>query len=165
MSDPDLRIGLGIDLHRLEPGRRCVLAGVEIPSDVGPVGHSDGDAVLHALTDAVLGAAGDDDLGTLFSDRDPRNAGRDSADFLTEALARARARGLSLRSADVVVEAERPRLAPHRAALRARLAELLGVATDRVNLRGKSGEGLDAIGEGRALRATAVVLLAANAGG
>lgn len=153
------RIGLGIDLHRLEPGRRCVLGGVEIDSPVGPVGHSDGDAVLHAITDALLGAAGDADLGTLFSDRDPRNAGRASADFLREARARLAARGLRVASVDVVVEAERPRLAPHRDALRARIAELCAVAVDCVNVKGKSGEGVDAIGRGEALRATAVVLL------
>ncbi|MEZ5964334.1 MAG: 2-C-methyl-D-erythritol 4-phosphate cytidylyltransferase [Planctomycetota bacterium] len=156
------RIGLGIDLHRLEPGRRCVLAGVEIESDVGPVGHSDGDAVLHAITDAILGAAGEPDLGTLFSDSDPRNAGRDSADFCREAVARVQARGLRIVSLDVVVETERPKLKPHREAMRARLAELCGgLPLDRVNVKGKTGEGVDAVGRGEAMRATAVVLLAA----
>jgi 2-C-methyl-D-erythritol 4-phosphate cytidylyltransferase/2-C-methyl-D-erythritol 2,4-cyclodiphosphate synthase len=155
------RIGLGIDLHRLERGRRCVLGGVAIDSDVGPVGHSDGDAILHALADALLGAAGEPDLGTLFSDQDPKNAGRDSADFLRQALARVRAKNLRVLSIDVVVEAERPKLKPHRDAIRARLAALCGdLPLDRVNVKGKTGEGLDAIGRGEALRATAVVLLA-----
>jgi len=156
------RVGLGIDLHRLATGRRCVLGGVEIPSDVGPVGHSDGDAVLHALADAVLGAAGEPDLGTLFSDQDPRHAGRDSSEFLRQALARVHARGLRVASVDVVVEAERPKLKPHRDAIRTRLAALCEVPIERVNVKGKTGEGLDAIGRGEALRATAVVLLAAG---
>lgn len=155
------RIGLGIDLHRLEAGRRCVLAGVTIDSEVGPVGHSDGDAVLHALTDAVLGAAGEPDLGTLFSDRDPANLGRDSAEFCRAALERVATKGLRVVSVDVVVETERPKLKPHRDAMRARLAELCGgLPLDRVNVKGKTGEGVDAVGRGEALRATVVVILA-----
>ena len=155
----DLRIGLGIDLHRLEPGRRCVLAGITIPAEAGPVAHSDGDAVLHAACDAVLGAAGLDDLGTLFSDRDPANAGRDSAEFCRRTMALVAGKQLRVLSLDVVVETELPKLTPHRTAMRARLAELFAVAPDRVNLKGKTGEGLDAIGQGRALRATVVALL------
>jgi 2-C-methyl-D-erythritol 2,4-cyclodiphosphate synthase len=155
----DLRIGLGIDVHRLEPGRRCVLGGVVFDAAAGPVGHSDGDALLHAACDAVLGAAGLDDLGTLFSDRDPANAGRASAQFCAEALRRVRAQGLRLLSLDCVVETEVPKLAPHRAAVRARLAELFAVAPDRVNVKGKTGEKVDAIGRGEALRATVVALL------
>lgn len=153
------RIGLGIDLHRLAPGQPCILGGVEIPCDVGPVGHSDGDAILHAVTDALLGAAGEADLGSLYSDQDPANKGRDSSDFCREAMRRVHARGLKVASADVVVETERPKLAPHRAAIRAHLAKLLDAPLDRVNVKGKTGEGLDAIGRGEALRATAVVLL------
>ncbi len=154
------RIGLGIDLHRLAPGRPCVLGGVKIDSDVGPVGHSDGDAVLHALADAVLGAAGEPDLGTLFSDKDPRNAGRDSVEFCVEAIARATRKGLRVVSVDVVVETERPKLKPHRDAIRSKLAAICGgLPLDRVNLKGKTGEGLDAIGRGEALRATVAVLL------
>lgn len=154
-----LRIGLGIDLHRLVAGRPCVLAGVAIPSDVGPYGHSDGDAILHAACDAVLGAAGLDDLGTLFSDHDPANAGRDSAQFCVEAMRLIGEQGLRVLSLDVVVETELPKLKPHRQAMRARLAALFGVAGGRVNVKGKTGEGLDAIGRGEALRATVVALL------
>lgn len=157
--DAHPRIGLGIDVHRLEPGRRCVLAGVACDSPSGPVGHSDGDAVLHAACDAVLGAAGLDDLGTLFSDRDPQNAGRDSADFCRAVLALVAARGLAVWSLDVVVETETPKLKPLRPAMRARLAELFGLAADRVNVKGKTGERVDAIGRGEALRATVVALL------
>ena len=155
----ELRIGLGIDVHRLAPGRACVLGGVAFDSAVGPVGHSDGDAVLHAACDAVLGAAGLDDLGTLFPDRDPANAGRASAEFCRETLRQVHARGLRVLSLDCVVETEAPKLAPMRAALRARLAELFAVATDRVNVKGKTGEKVDAIGRGEALRATVIALL------
>jgi len=155
----DLRIGLGIDVHRLAPGRPCVLGGVTIGSAVGPVGHSDGDAVLHAACDAVLGAAGLDDLGTLFSDRDPANAGRASAEFCTAVMMRVRERKLRVLSLDCVVETEVPKLAPHRTAMRARLAELFELPEDRVNVKGKTGEKVDAIGRGEALRATVVALL------
>jgi len=155
----DLRIGLGIDLHRLEPGRPCVLAGVRIDSEVGPDAHSDGDVVLHAAVDAVLGAAGLDDLGTLFPETDPRHRGRDSAEFCAQVLQLVQARGLRVLSLDAVVETEVPRLRPHRPAMRRRLAALFGVAEDRVNLKGKTAEGLDAIGERRAIRATVVALL------
>ena len=153
------RVGLGIDLHRLVPDRPCILAGIAIPSDVGPAGHSDGDAVLHAACDAVLGAAGLDDLGTLFSDKDPANAGRASTEFCLEAMRRVRAAGMRVVSMDVVVETERPKLLPHRQPMRQSLARLFGIAINRVNIKGKTGEGLDAIGQGQALRATVVALL------
>jgi 2-C-methyl-D-erythritol 2,4-cyclodiphosphate synthase len=159
----DLRIGLGIDVHRLEPDRPCTLAGVPMSSPVGPVGHSDGDAILHALCDACLGAAGLEDLGTLFSDRDPKNAGRSSADFCHEVRRMLGEKGLDVQSIDVVVETNQPVLKPHRAAMRARIAELFGTPPDRVNLKGKTGEKVDAIGRGEALRATAVVLLGPRA--
>jgi 2-C-methyl-D-erythritol 2,4-cyclodiphosphate synthase len=156
----ELRIGLGIDVHRLVRGRPCILGGIAIQSDRGPLGHSDGDAVLHAACDAVLGAAGLDDLGTLFSDRDDANRGRSSASFCAEVLAQVRAAGFAVVSLDVVVECERPILAPYRAAMRARIGELFGIAAAAVNLKGKSGEGLDdPVGRGDALRATAVALL------
>lgn len=159
------RIGLGIDVHRLAPGRACLLAGVPFPCDVGPVGHSDGDAVLHAACDAVLGAAGLDDLGTLFSDRDPANAGRASAEFCRETMRLVRARGLRVLSLDCVVETEVPKLKPMRAAMRERLATLFEVPGDRVNVKGKTGEKVDAIGRGEALRATVVALLGPASGG
>lgn len=153
------RIGLGIDVHRLAPGRPCLLAGVPFASDVGPVGHSDGDAVLHAACDAVLGAAGLDDLGTLFSDRDPANAGRASAEFCVETMRRVRERGLRVLGLDCVVETEAPKLKPQRQAMRERLAALFELPLDRVNVKGKTGEKVDAIGRGEALRATVVALL------
>jgi 2-C-methyl-D-erythritol 2,4-cyclodiphosphate synthase len=154
------RIGLGIDLHRLEAGRACTLAGVRFEhSPVGPVGHSDGDVVLHAACDAVLGAAGLDDLGTLFSDREPQNRGRDSADFCYAAMDLVRQRGLRVLSLDAVVETEAPHVKPQRAAMRARLASLFAVPQERVNVKGKTGEKVDAVGRGEAIRATVVALL------
>ena len=154
-----LRIGLGIDVHRLAAGQRCVLGGVTIDSPVGPIGHSDGDAVLHAACDAVLGAAGLDDLGSLFPDDDPAHAARDSAEFCAEVMVQVKRQGYTVVSVDIVVEAERPILKPHRPALRARIAELFELDADAVNLKGKTGEKMGAIGRGEALRATAVALL------
>jgi 2-C-methyl-D-erythritol 2,4-cyclodiphosphate synthase len=130
-----------------EPGSRVDLR--DFPVDIDP-----GTAV-----DAVLGAAGLDDLGTLVSETDPKNRGRDSAEFCARAMELVRQKGLTVKSMDVVVETELPRLKPHRAAMRARLAELFAVEPDRVNLKGKSGEGLDSIGNKLAIRATVVALL------
>ena len=155
----DLRIGLGIDLHRLAPERPCILAGVRIDSDIGPEAVSDGDVILHAAVDAVLGAAGLDDLGTLFPETSKDNAGRDSAEFCHEAMRQLTARSLRVSSMDIVVEAQKPKLRPHRQAMRQRLATLFELEADRINLKGKTGEGLDAIGRGEAIRATVVALL------
>jgi len=137
---PPIRIGLGWDRHRLVPGRDCVLGGLRLPCEVGPAGHSDGDAVLHALMDALLGAAGLDDLGTLFPDDDPRWEGASSLDLLDEVLARLRQVRMAPVSVDLVVACDRPRLAPHRASIRALVAERLGLPVDRVNLKGKTTE-------------------------
>jgi 2-C-methyl-D-erythritol 2,4-cyclodiphosphate synthase len=153
------RIGLGIDVHRLAPGRPCTVAGVPFAAELGPVGHSDGDAVLHAACDAVLGAAGLDDLGTLFSDRDPRNAGRASSEFCLEVMRQVRDRRLRVLSMDCVLETEVPKLKPHRQAMRERLAVLFELPVDRVNIKGKTGEKVDAIGRSEAMRATVVALL------
>ncbi|MFO1030977.1 MAG: 2-C-methyl-D-erythritol 2,4-cyclodiphosphate synthase [Planctomycetota bacterium] len=153
------RIGLGIDVHRLAEGRPCIVAGVPFDADRGPLGHSDGDAVLHAACDAVLGAAGLDDLGTLFSDRDPANHGRASAEFCRATMALVRERQLRVLSMDCVLETEVPRLKPARTAMRARLAELFELPVERVNIKGKTGEKVDAIGRGEAMRATVVALL------
>ncbi len=156
------RIGLGIDLHRLGPAKTCRLGGVDIPSDVGPIGHSDGDAVLHAICDACLGAAGMDDLGSLFPDDAAVNAGRNSDDFCKEVHARLQAAGLRVQSLDVVVEAERPKLKAHRQEIREHIADLFDLPVDHVNLKGKTGEGLGEIGRGEAIRATAVALVAST---
>ena len=153
------RIGLGFDVHRLVEGRPCVLGGIVLPHAKGPLGHSDGDAVLHAIADALLGAAGLDDLGTLFSDKDPRWKGADSATLLTEVVRRVRERGASVVNVDVVIATEGPRIAPHRSAMRERIADLLGVAADRVNVKGKTLEGLGALAGGTGVAVQAVCLL------
>ena len=153
------RIGIGFDIHRLEAGRRCRLGGIDLPHASGPLGHSDGDAVLHALADAVLGAAGLDDLGTLFSDKDPRWKDADSAALLSECMARVRAAGWRVENADIVIATEGPRIAPHRAAMRARIASLLGVEVDAVNVKGKSLEGLGALANGAGVAVQAACLL------
>ena len=155
----DPRVGIGLDSHRLEAGRRCVLGGVEIPAEAGPVGHSDGDVLLHALPDAVLGALGQAVIGDLFPPGDERWRGADSSTFLAEALRRAAAAGFRVASADTVVSAERPRLGPWKERIRANVAAMLGLPPDRVGVKAKTAEGLGPVGEGRAIEARAVVLL------
>lgn len=159
------RVGLGFDVHRLEAGRRCVLGGVELPHPTGPLGHSDGDAVLHAIGDALLGAAGLDDLGTLFSDRDARWKNADSAVLLAECVARVHAAGWRVVNLDVVIATEGPRIAPHRVAMRARIAELVEVDSSAVNVKGKTLEGLGALAHGAAVAVQAVALLESAAQG
>lgn len=156
-----MRVGIGEDLHRLEEGRALVLGGVRIEGATGLAGHSDADVLLHAIADAVLGAAGLGDLGAHFPSSDERWAGADSAVFLTEAVRMAGAGGWVLANVDATVRAERPRLAAHLAGMRERIAEIAGVNVEQVNVKAKSGEGLDAIGRGEAIAATAVVLLEA----
>jgi len=155
----DLRVGTGFDLHRLVPGRPCVLGGIVLPHPTGPLGHSDGDAVLHAVSDALLGAAGLDDLGTLFRDDDPRWKGADSAALLREVVALVTSAGFAIQNVDVVIATEGPRIAPHRAAMRASIAGLLGLPVERVNTKGKSLEGLGALAGGTGVAVQAVCLL------
>lgn len=152
-----VRLGQGWDLHRLIDGGPLRLGGVDVPHERRAKGHSDGDVILHVLTDAVLGALGAGDIGGHFADDDPRWRGADSAVFLAEALRICRTRGLAVGCADVTVLLERPKLAPHRAAIVARLASLLGLPEDRVSLKAKTNEGLGAIGAGDAVAALAVV--------
>ncbi len=156
----DFRVGLGFDVHRLVPGRPCVLGGVLFEHPNGPAGHSDGDAVLHALCDALLGAAGLDDLGTLYPDTDPRWKGVDSADLLRDVVARVTADGWRIGNVDLVIATEGPRIAPRRAAMRTRLAELLAIPPERVNVKGKTLEGLGALagGAGVAVQAVCAIL-------
>jgi 2-C-methyl-D-erythritol 2,4-cyclodiphosphate synthase len=153
------RIGTGFDVHRLVAGRPCVLGGIELPYPSGPEGHSDGDAVLHAIGDALLGAAGLEDLGTLFPDHDPRWKGADSAALLREVMLRIERRALRVGNVDVVIATEGPRIAPHRAAMRARIAKLLGVDEGRVNVKGKTLEGMGALAGGTGVAVQAVCLL------
>ena len=149
------RVGLGWDTHKLVDGRPCVLGGVYLDSPVGPLGHSDGDAVLHALTDALLGAAGLDDIGTLFPDDSAANKNRDSAEFLAAALKKIGLQDLELASADLVVICDEPRIGPYRQIIRENLSGLLKLPKDRINLKGKSTEG----GDNSRITVQAVVLL------
>jgi 2-C-methyl-D-erythritol 4-phosphate cytidylyltransferase/2-C-methyl-D-erythritol 2,4-cyclodiphosphate synthase len=157
-----VRVGIGYDLHRLVEGRPLVLGGVTIPFERGPHSHSDGDAICHALTDAVLGGAAAGDIGRHFPDTDARWKDADSVFMLQAAIELVRERGFVVESADVVVILERPRLAPHIPAIVARLADVLGVAPDRVSIKGKTNEGVDAVGRGEAIAVHAVAVLRSN---
>jgi 2-C-methyl-D-erythritol 2,4-cyclodiphosphate synthase len=154
-----IRVGLGYDSHRFQPPGPLVLGGVRIPYDNHLHGHSDGDAVCHALTDAILGAAGAGDIGEMFSDHDAKNLGRDSVEMLVEAVRRVGANGFSLRQADVTIVAESPRLGEHKALMQARLAQALGVPEQDVNVKAKTNEGMGWIGRGEGIAALAVVTL------
>ncbi|MBN1344576.1 MAG: 2-C-methyl-D-erythritol 2,4-cyclodiphosphate synthase [Phycisphaerae bacterium] len=156
----DIRIGIGFDIHRLVDGRRLVLGGVELESSVGLEGHSDGDVILHAITDAILGAAGLGDIGEHFPDTDPEWKDADSAAFLLHAVKLADQWNLEVGNVDVNVLAERPKLGPAKKEIRRRVAELLGVDADRVNIKARTMEQLGPIGEGQAIGCQAVVLLA-----
>lgn len=153
------RVGIGYDSHRFAPGGPCLLGGVSLPGDTHLVGHSDGDAVAHAITDAVLGAAGLGDIGEMFSNQDPANKGRDSMEMLRLAVARVRAAGWSVQQVDVTVVTEWPKIAPHRDAMREILGTALGVAAESVSIKGKSNEGLGWIGRGEGLACMAVATL------
>ncbi len=153
------RVGFGYDTHRLAEGRPMLLGGVLIPHPRGPVGHSDADAVCHAVTDALLGAAAAGDIGRHFPDTDPRWRDASSVELLARVVALVRGRGHAVGNVDVVVIAERPKLAPHVPAMRARLAAVLGVDVARVSVKAKTAEGLDAVGRGEAVAVHAVALL------
>ncbi len=162
------RIGHGYDLHRLEaqapngPGRPLIVGGVELEFDRGPVAHSDGDVLLHAVTDALLGAIGAEDIGQLFPDDAPENESRDSREFVRAALSRVRAAGYRVMNLDCTVILERPRIGPRKAEMRETLASLLELEPGVVNLKGKSHEKVDAVGESRAIESHVVVLLASE---
>ena len=153
------RVGSGHDTHRLAEGRPLVLGGVTIPHAKGLVGHSDADAVLHAVTDALLGAAGLGDIGDAYPDTDPRYRGADSAVFLMETLARLNQAGFAVVNVDVVILAQEPKLGPVKAAIRDNLAALLGVAADRVNVKAKTGERVGHIGRAEAIACQVVALI------
>ena len=154
-----MRVGTGYDIHQLGPDRKLILGGVEIPFDRGLVGHSDGDAVLHAITDAALGAAGLPDIGELFPDDDPTYEGADSAKLLAGAMSRVREKGYRVGNVDLNVIAERPKLKPYKPAIRDRVAAILEVDSDRVSIKAKTHEGLDAVGRNEAIEVHCVILL------
>jgi 2-C-methyl-D-erythritol 2,4-cyclodiphosphate synthase len=157
-----VRVGIGYDSHPFADGGPLVLGGVTIPAEVRLRGHSDGDAVAHAITDAILGAVGQGDIGVLFPDTDPANAGRDSIDMLREAVSSVSAAGWRVQQVDVTVVAERPRIAPYRAAMSTALARALGIPPADVSVKGKTNEGMGWIGRGEGLAALAVATLAAE---
>jgi 2-C-methyl-D-erythritol 2,4-cyclodiphosphate synthase len=156
------RIGLGHDTHRLGPGQGLTIGGITIAHDRAAIGHSDADVLLHAITDAILGAAALGDIGEMFPDTDPANRGRDSADMLRRAAARVGEAGWQPVNLDCVIHAQRPRILPHRPAIRRRIAEILGVADSAVWLKAKTGEGVGPIGEELAIAAECVVLLVSS---
>ena len=154
-----IRIGEGWDIHALVEGRPLMLGGVHVPYDKGLLGHSDADALLHAITDAVLGAAALGDIGTLFPDTDERFKGADSALLLAEAIGRVRQQGWELSNVDCTVIAQAPKLAAFKPLIRDRIAQILGVLPEQVNVKAKTAERMGPVGEGRAMEARAVVLL------
>jgi len=160
-----MRIGSGFDVHAFGPGDFLMLGGVRVPHARGVRAHSDGDVLLHALCDALLGAAGLGDIGEHFKDTDPQWRGADSALFVTRVCALLRERGFTVRNADLTLIAETPKLAPHRAPMRARIAALLGVQPECVNLKATTTEGLGFLGRAEGIAAQAVVLLEHLGGG
>ncbi|MFO0961005.1 MAG: 2-C-methyl-D-erythritol 2,4-cyclodiphosphate synthase [Isosphaeraceae bacterium] len=154
-----MRVGLGHDTHRLEAGLPLILGGVRIDFERGLVGHSDADVVMHAVTDALLGAAGLGDIGEHFPDNDPQWKGADSGHLLAEVVERVRTAGWSAVNLDVIIHAERPKLVPHKAAIRGNLAKLLGLGDGDVNVKAKTGEKVGPIGRGEAIACEAVVLI------
>jgi len=151
------RCGIGYDLHRLEVGRKLMIGGVHVPFDKGPVGHSDGDVLAHAICDALLGAAGMGDIGSHFPDTDPKWKGANSLIFLEHLRKLFENQGLQIIHIDAVVITELPKLGPHFPAMREALAKALGIETDQINLKAKTNEGVDAIGRGEAISAHVVV--------
>ncbi len=156
-----LRIGEGWDVHALVTGRPLVLGGVTIAHDKGLLGHSDAEALLHAITDALLGAAGLGDIGRHFPDTDDRFRGADSAVLLAEAMRRVREQGWQVVNLDSTVIAQAPKLAPYIDAMRARIAQVLAIDALQVNVKAKTAEQMGPVGEGRSIEARAVVLLSA----
>lgn len=157
-----LRVGQGFDVHPLEPGRKLILGGVEIAHERGLRGHSDADAPAHALANAILGAIGEGDLGRHFPDSDPRYKDADSLALLGEVSRLANSRGWRLVNADLTIFAQAPRLLPHLAAMRERLASAIGADPAQVNVKASSPEGLGALGRGEGIGASAIVLLTAD---
>ncbi len=154
-----LRIGIGYDSHRIVEGRKLMLGGEHIPSSVGLKGHSDGDALCHALTDAILGAAGQGDIGRHFPDTDPQYRDANSLDLLRRAFGIVRSAGFVVENVDAVVITEQPKLAPHIDRIRATLATALDMPVDAVSVKGKTNEGMGEVGRGEGMMVHAVALL------
>jgi len=157
-----VRCGIGYDLHRLAEGRKLIIGGIEVPFDKGPVGHSDGDVVAHALCDALLGAAGLGDIGTHFPDTDPQWKGADSLKFLEHARMLLAGKKLKIEHVDAVVILEKPKLGPHFPKMREALAKSVGVAPETIHLKAKTNEGVDAVGRGEAIACHVVATLSSE---
>ena len=155
----NFRIGEGWDVHALVPGRKLILGGVEVPHTLGLLGHSDADVLLHAITDALFGAAALGDIGRHFSDTDPQFKGADSALLLAEAVRRVRAKGFEIGNIDSTIVAQAPKLAPHIDAMRQRIAAVLALDVEQVNVKAKTAEKMGPVGLQQAMEARAVVLL------
>ncbi len=155
----NLRIGYGEDIHRLVPNRKLILGGVEIPFDQGLLGHSDADCLLHAIADALLGACALGDIGDHFPVDDPQWENADSKIILSESYSLVKKKGYQITNLDASVLAEKPRLSPYRLAMRESIAQALGLELDQVSVKLMTNEGLDAIGEGKAIRSTCICLL------
>ena len=160
MTVQDMRIGEGWDTHALVSGRPLVLGGVTVPHSHGLLGHSDADALLHAITDALFGAAGLGDIGRHFPDTDAAFKGADSHALLAEAARRVGEAGWQVVNVDSTIVAQAPKMAPHIPAMRERIADALGIDAERVNVKAKTAEKMGPVGEGRAIEARAVCLLA-----
>jgi 2-C-methyl-D-erythritol 2,4-cyclodiphosphate synthase len=158
----NFRIGEGWDIHALVAGRKLILGGVEVPFQLGLLGHSDADVLMHAITDALLGAAAMGDIGTHFPDTDVRFKGADSSVLLAEAACRVREKGYAIGNVDSTIIAQAPRLMAHMPAMRANLAKVLGVALDQVNVKAKTAEKMGPVGLGQAMEARAIILLTAQ---
>jgi len=154
-----VRVGIGYDLHRLEAGRKLIVGGIELPFDKGPMGHSDGDVVAHAMVDALLGAAGLGDIGTHFPDTDPKWKGANSLIFLEHTRKLLEEKEFAIEHVDAVVILERPKLGPHFPKMREVLAKSLGVAAEKIHLKAKTNEGVDAVGRGEAIASHIVATL------
>lgn len=159
MDADSFRVGIGHDTHRLETGGPLRLGGLDLPSDFHAMGHSDADALLHAITDAILGAAALGDIGDYYPDTDPANKGRDSADMLAESIARARQNGFRLVNLDCTVFLERPKLTLHKDKMIERITTIAGLPAFRIGLKAKTGEGLGLVGESKAVMAQAIALM------
>ena len=153
------KIGFGYDIHRLETGHGLVLGGIKIPCAAGLAGHSDGDALVHALIDALLGTLGEGDIGTHFPDNDPRFEGARSTGLLETVMGLVRSRKAALVNIDTVIVAEEPKMAPHVAAMKAALAPILGLPESAIGIKAKTNEGLGPIGEKRAIACYAIALI------
>ena len=156
------RIGIGHDTHRLVEGRQLVLGGVQVESERGGDGHSDADALSHALADAILGALCEGDLGAHFPDHDPQWKDADSLQLLSRVMWLAGERGFHVVNVDAIVSLENPKLRPYVVTMREKIAEILGIEVGCVSIKAKTGEGLDAVGQGLAVTAQAIVLLTSN---